>query len=71
MPLLRKRDWCLPDGSIWTSWVVEWIGPDNRQKRRVFDSFREASRYHVGLAQVIRSRKRLSPQQGGSHGSAR
>ena len=57
MPLLNKRVWILPKGTIWETWIVQWNDSRGQPHRRVFSNYQDAENYFIGLAHVIRRRR--------------
>jgi hypothetical protein len=56
MPLIRKREWAMPDGTTVPNWVVDWLDQDGRQRRNMFYRYDEAEVFFVGLAWTFRGR---------------
>lgn len=57
MYLLKSREWALPNGETWKSWLIQWVDSQGREQRRVFATFEEALRSYESLVGNIRKRK--------------
>lgn len=55
MPLIRKRQWRMPNGYVWETWLVEGWDQYGNHTRRVFVAYADALSHFLKLVEIHRT----------------